>query len=91
MIRGLFFGLAIGCVASNASAMPLIPPGAIVHSDKVMNVKIVCEQDGRCYQRGRRPVARWVYGEGNFDRPYVGPGYYGWPGHRWVWWPFLGY
>jgi len=60
----------------------------IARPDLAVNVKIICEEDGHCYQRGRRPVAHWVYGEGNFSGPYVGPGYYGSPAYRWRWWPF---
>jgi hypothetical protein len=93
MKRAILFALALGFVASSASAMPLIQRSAIVHADNVVNVKIVCEQDGNCVQRGRRPVARWVYGEGAFygPFPYAGPGYYGRPGRHWAWWAFLGF
>jgi len=57
--------------------MPLIQGGAIAVADSnVVAAKIVCEQDGRCYQRGRPPVARWVYGDDAFHGPgpYTGPG-----------------
>jgi hypothetical protein len=91
--RAVLYALAIGFVASSACAMPLVQRGAIMPADNVVNVRIVCEQDGRCYQRGRRPVARWVYGEDAFygPGPYVGPGYYGRPGYHWSWWAFLGF
>ena len=91
--RAVLYALAIGFVASSASAMPLVPRGAIVPAENVVNVKIVCEPEGRCYQRGRRPVARWVYGEDAFSGPgsYVGPGYYGMPGRHWPWWAFFGF
>ncbi len=69
--------------------MPLMRPGSAVGPDNAVNVKIVCEQNGHCYHRGRRPVARWVYGEGAFYGPtYVGPGYYGRPSQYWSWRPF---
>ena len=69
--------------------MPVFNPASVIAGpDNVVAVKIICEEDGRCYQRGRRPVARWVYGEGNFSGTYVGPGYYGWPAHRSRWTPF---
>src|SRR5689334_18808173 len=80
--------LAMGLVASSASAMPLVQGSAIMHADNVVNVRIVCEPDGRCFHQGRRPVARWVYGEDVFQPTYVGPGYYGNPGRHWIWWPF---
>lgn len=53
------------------------------------NIKIVCEQNGLCFRlRGRRPVARWVYGDGAFygPGPYMGPGYYGRPSVHTGWW-----
>jgi hypothetical protein len=79
---------ALALAASSASAMPLVPRASITASDDVVNVKIICSEDGYCYQRGRRPVARWVYGEKNFSGPYTGPGYYGPPNQRWRWWLF---
>jgi hypothetical protein len=54
------------------------------------NARIVCEESGVCYRLpGRRPVARWIYGDGAFYGPYDGPRYYGWPGRRYGW-SFLG-
>jgi len=94
VIRAALFGLAVGCFATTASAMPpLNQANAIARPDMAVNVKIICEQDGLCYQRGRKPVARWVYGEGAFygPGPYVGPSYYGRPGRHWAWWAFLGF
>jgi hypothetical protein len=92
VIRAALFGLALAFVTSGASAMPLVQRDAIAPHN-VVNVKVVCEQDGRCYQQGRKPVARWVYGEGAFygPFPYSGPGYYGSPGRHWAWWAFLGF
>ena len=88
MIRTSFFLLAFAFIASGAAAMPLPPRAAIAISNVIVDVKIVCEENGRCYQRGRTPVARWVYGEKNFSGPYVGHGYYGSPAYRWRWWLF---
>jgi hypothetical protein len=52
-------------------------------------VKIICEQDGRCYQPPtRKPVAHWVYGDNNFFGPYDGPRYYGSPPYRSRWFPY---
>jgi hypothetical protein len=85
--KSTFLALAIGLVSSSVSAMPLAQSSAIMHADNVVSVKIVCEPDGRCFHRGRRPVAHWVYGEDVFQPRYVGPGYYGNPGRHWIWWP----
>jgi hypothetical protein len=82
VIRTLFLVSALGLATSSVSAMPLMRPAAAIGADNIVNVKVVCEPDGRCYQRGRRPVARWVYGEGAFSGP-VGPGYYGRPSQYW--------
>jgi hypothetical protein len=92
LIRAIILSAAVVFCASSVSAMPVLgQANSIARPEIATEVKIICEQDGYCHQRGRRPVARWVYGEGNFDATYVGPGYYGRPGHRWIWWPFLGY
>ena len=59
---------AVVFCASGASAMPVLSQtNSIARPEIAIEVKIICEQDGYCHQRGRRPVARWVYGEGNFD------------------------
>jgi hypothetical protein len=88
LIRTSFFLMAFALAASSASAMPLAPRASIAAPDDVVNAKIICSEGGHCYQRGRPPVARWVYGEKNFSGPYAGPGYYGWPNYRWRWWFF---
>ena|SRR5258708_26274290 len=80
--------LALALAVSSASAMPLAPRASIAAPDDVVNAKIVCSEDGYCYQRGRPPVARWVYGDKNFSGQYVGPGHYFWPGYRWRWFWF---
>jgi hypothetical protein len=93
VVRAALFALAIGSLPLGASAMPSVQRSAIAPADSVVNIKIICEPDGHCYQRGRRPVARWVYGGDAFygPGPYVGPGYYGRPGKHWAWWAFLGF
>ncbi len=54
-----------------------------------VQVKVICHENGHCIRpAGRRPVARWVYGDTNFYGPYVGPGYYGNPRYRYNWFPF---
>ena len=70
LIRTTLFVLAVGWFVTGASAMPALnQANAIARPDVAVNVKVICEQDGHCYQRGRRPVARWVYGEGAFHGP----------------------
>jgi len=92
MMRAVFLGLALGSFATSVSAMaPLNQAKALPVSEMIEQVKIVCEPDGYCFRpRGRRPVARWVYGEGAFSGPgpFAGPGNYGWPGYHSIWWPF---
>ena len=92
MIRRSFFALAMGIIASNASAMPLTSPSAVAHSNNVTNVKIVCAENGYCAQVGRRkPVAHWVYEDGNFSGSYSGQGWYGSPRLHYGWWPYWWY
>jgi hypothetical protein len=87
MTRALILALTLASFATSASAMgPLKAPLPLQTFEQA---KIVCEQDGYCYQpRGRRPVARWVYGGDVFRGPFYGPGNYGWPGYHSIWWPF---
>ena len=87
MIKTSFVVLAIGILASSASAMPVVPLGH-AFAPEAVEVAIICEADGYCFKRGRKPGARWVYGEGAFYGPYAGPGNYGNPRYRYNWWPF---
>jgi hypothetical protein len=87
VIKTSLMVLGIGLMASSASAMPVSPLGHAV-APHVVEVAIICEVDGYCFKRGRKPVARWVYGEGAFYGPYAGPGNYGNPRYRYNWWPF---
>ena len=88
-LRASVIAAAVALPATSLNAAPLFNQGNL-HApvSLVENVRIVCLEDGRCYRpRGRRPVARWVYGDNNFDGPYVGPGYYGSrPGRHYAWW-----
>jgi hypothetical protein len=92
MIRATLLGFAFGAIATSASAMTLLNQAKISPShQKIEQVKIVCEPDGYCFRpKGRRPVARWVYGDGAFSGPgsFTGPGYYGPPRFHSIWWPF---
>jgi hypothetical protein len=67
--------------ATSVHVAPLLAQGNLQASVSLTeNVRIVCEGDGTCYRiPRRRPVARWVYGDGNFSGPYTGPGNYGNP------------
>jgi hypothetical protein len=95
MVRAALLALVIGSVASSALALPAVTPGhAMAPRDSVIEVKIICTEDGQCNRLPRRrPVARWVYGDGAFfgPLPYSGPGYYGLPGSHWRWFPFFGF
>jgi hypothetical protein len=86
IMKGIFFAGVAVLLATTASAAPLFPSeSAVVRPSIIENVKIVCEENGQCYQTGRRVVARWVYGESVFYGPYVGPGYYGKPNSHYGW------
>ena len=91
-LRTLVFAAAAVLLATTARAAPLLNQGNLSASVSLAeNVRIVCEEDGRCYRsRGRRPVARWVYGDDAFHGPgpYVGPGNYGNPATHYGWWFF---
>jgi len=94
MMRAVLFVLAGGLFSSSASAIPALTQGNLVSAlDRIVEVKIVCTEDGYCERAPRRrPMARWVYGDGAFfgPGPYSGPGNYGSPGSHWRWFPFFG-
>jgi hypothetical protein len=73
-----------------ADALPLLGPRPLAASAAIIeNVKVICDEEGRCFRPPtRRPVARWVYGDNNFYGPYAGPAYYGNPRYRYKWYPF---
>jgi hypothetical protein len=95
MVRAALFALIIGLVSSSAMALPALTPAhSITQPDRIVEIKIICTVDGKCDRPPtRRPVARWVYGDGAFFGPgsYSGPGYYGLPGSHWRWFPFFGF
>jgi hypothetical protein len=95
MLRAALFSIVIGSVGSSAVALPALTPAHLTaRPDHLVEVKIICSEGGICYRPPRRrPVARWVYGDGAFFGPgsYSGPGYYGWPGSHWRWFPFFGF
>jgi hypothetical protein len=76
---------------ASVPAFALVPVQQSIGSDVgiyAQQVRIICEPNGFCYRAGRHRVARWIYGDDVFTGPYVGPAYYGWPGHHHIWWPF---
>lgn len=91
MLRKSLLAFATTFFASNAMALPFLVPSYSPRND-VVEAKIVCLEDGRCYRLPKRPpVAHWVYGNDVFIGPYTGPGYYGPPGSHWRWFPFFGF
>jgi hypothetical protein len=87
MKRFSLAGVAIVTLSTTAFSMPpLNQASSITRPVLAENARIVCEESGVCYRvPGRRPVARWIYGDGAFYGPYDGPRYYGWPGRRYGW------
>lgn len=86
-VLAVFLGASL-LIASNALAAPLLSQ-KLAPPSMTENVKIICDEGGNCVRAGRRPVARWVYGEGNFYGPYAGPGYYGSPRLRYRVFPYF--
>jgi len=80
-MRNMVISLALGAGAifasSAADAAPLTKGLAMLPNDNIENVRLVCDQVGRCYRtRGGRRV---IYGNSYGYAPgyYGGPGYYG--------------
>jgi hypothetical protein len=83
-MKNMVISLAIGAGAifasSAANAAPITTGVAMLPNDNIENVRLVCDQFGRCYRTrgGRRGI---VYGNGYGYAPgYYGgyaPGYYG--------------
>jgi hypothetical protein len=91
MKRLALAAVAIVMFSGTAFAMPILnPANSMAPLTSAENARIVCEESGLCYRLPtRRPVARWIYGDGAFYGPYDGPRYYGSPGRRYGW-SFLG-
>src|SRR5712664_1510301 len=86
MTRTILLAAAGAFLATSASAAPLLNQGnSIVQPTVTENVRLVCDEYGRCYRtRGRRYVERryygdsYTYGRRGFGQPGVGyaqPGY----------------
>jgi hypothetical protein len=78
-------------LAGGVSASPLVVQARAAQADGTLEqVKVICDESGRCHRPPvRRPVARWVYGDGNFYGPYDGPGQYGNPRLRYRVFPYF--
>jgi hypothetical protein len=87
MKRLALAAVAIVTWSATAFSMPLLnQASSTARPTLVENARIVCEESGQCYRvPARRPVARWIYGDGAFYGPYDGPRYYGSPGRRYAW------
>ncbi len=76
-------------IATHAHAAPLLGHSQPALDPLIQTAKVICDEAGNCYRpHRRRPVARWVYGDTNFNGPYAGPGNYGNPRYRYNWWPW---
>jgi hypothetical protein len=87
-MKRLIIATAFASLVSTAAfSMPLFNQAGTVATPAlpVENVRVVCEENGVCYQFGRRLTARWIYGDGAFYGPYDGPHYYGAPGRHYKW------
>ena len=78
---------AVVVFSTTAFSMPLLnQAGSMVRPSSAQAAKVICEESGQCYRpEGRRPTARWIYGDGAFYGPYDGPRWYGSPGRRYKW------
>jgi|SRR6266478_1401336 hypothetical protein len=86
MTRTILLAAAGAFLATSASAAPLLNQGnSIVQPALTENVRLVCDEDGRCYRtRGRRYVERRYYSDSYAygRRGYAEPGYgYAQPGY----------
>jgi hypothetical protein len=87
-MRNIVISLALGAGAifasSAADAAPLTKGLAMLPNDNIENVRLVCDQYGRCYRtRGeRRVIVQGGYGGYGYAPGYYGgPSYYGGPGY----------
>ena len=84
-MKNVVISLAIGAGAifasSAANAAPITMAVAMLPNDNIENVRLVCDQVGRCYRtRGaRRVIVQPGYANSYGYAPgyYAGPGYYG--------------
>jgi hypothetical protein len=84
-MKNIVISLALGAGAifasSAADAAPLTKGLTVPPNDNIENVRLVCDQFGRCYRTrgGRRVIIQQGYGGGYAPGYYggYGPGYYG--------------
>jgi hypothetical protein len=90
----VILSLAVGAsalFATAASAAPLANGITVAPDNGIQNVRVVCDQYGRCWNRGRRDVVvqesdgyapreRYVERRGYYDRGYDDGGYNRGPG-----------
>lgn len=86
MTRTILFAAAGALIATSASGAPLLnQANSVVQPALTENVRLVCDEYGRCYRtRGPRYVERRYYSDsyGYGPRGYVEPGYgYAQPGY----------
>ena len=83
IVAAALFGLS----STAAFSVPLLNQASSMARPAALteNVRVICEENGFCYHVGRRPVARWIYGNGAFHGPYDGPRNYGAPGRHYKW------
>src|SRR5258705_13184237 len=83
VMKNMVLSLALGAGAVFASfaadAAPLTKGLAMLPNDNIENVRLVCDQAGRCYRTrgGRRVIYGGGYGGGYAPGDYGGPRYYG--------------
>ncbi len=86
----LLAAAAIGAISiGSASAMPFNNMSAALGESHVRDVRVVCDQYGRCYNTNRRAyrqtqryVAPRHYNNGYYNNGYYNNGYYGERRHR---------
>ncbi len=80
-MRNMVLSLALGAGAifafSAADAAPLTKGLAVLPDNSIENVRLVCDQYGRCYRTrgGRRVIVQGGYGGYGYAPGYYGGGY----------------
>jgi len=88
----LLAAAAVGVISlGSASAMPFGSPSPALGKSDVENVRVVCDQYGRCYNTRRtyRSTQRY-YAPGYYNGGYYNNGYYGGPRYGYYGRPHVG-